>query len=221
MELIYTPLNFIQHLDQHLLVFISSHGASAYAVLFAIIFCETGLVILPFLPGDSLLFAAGSLAACTNQVLGIHMLFFLLVIASTTGNGVNYWIGRKVGVKIFSSERSWLLNKRHLDEAHRFYQRHGGKTIVLARFIPILRTFVPFVAGIGYMSSVPFFLFNLVSALLWTGSLLYGGYLFSHLPFIKDHFSVIILSIALIPFILPLFQFIRSYLIYAHGFKKN
>lgn len=221
MDLIYTALDFVQHLDQHLLMFISSHGTSSYAVLFAIIFCETGLVVLPFLPGDSLLFAAGSLAAGTHQALGIHMLFFLLVIASTTGNGVNYWVGRNIGVKLFSSEQSWLFNKHHLEEAHRFYQQHGGKTIILARFVPILRTFAPFVAGMGYMSSQSFFFFNIASAFLWIGSLLYGGFLFSHLPFIKDHFSVIILSIALVPFILPLLQFVRSYLIYALGFKKN
>jgi membrane-associated protein len=209
MDTLHQLVNFVLHLDQYLFAFVSANGAWAYVLLFAIIFCETGLVITPFLPGDSLLFAAGSIAANTGETFNIHILFLLLVTASTLGNGLNYLIGRYIGPKIFSSKQSWLLNKRHLEEAHAFYERHGGKTIILARFIPIIRTFAPFVAGIGYMSHRRFFAYNLSSAILWIGTLLYTSYFFGNLPFVKNHFSTVILGIIAISLMPPAIGMLR------------
>src|SRR6266568_2229865 len=171
-------LQYILHIDTYLFSFVSTYGVWTYVLLFAIIFCETGLVVTPFLPGDSLLFAAGSIAANASPALNIQMLFLLLLLASILGNKLNYLIGRAVGPKVFLAKHSWLLNKKHLAEAHRFYEKHGGKTIILARFIPIIRTFAPFVAGIGYMSLRQFSFYNILSAFLWIGSLLGSGYFF-------------------------------------------
>jgi membrane-associated protein len=210
MDIIHQLLDFVLHLDTHLLAFVSANGAWAYALLFLIIFCETGLVVTPFLPGDSLLFTAGTIAASTTEAFNIHVLFILLVVASVLGNGLNYLIGRMIGPKVFSSNQSWLLNKRHLTEAHAFYERHGGKTIIMARFIPIIRTFAPFVAGIGNMSHRRFFAYNLSSAILWIGSLLYVSYLFGNLPIIKEHFSTVILAIIGISLMPPMIGFLRS-----------
>jgi membrane-associated protein len=179
-----------------------------YAVLFAIIFCETGLVITPFLPGDSLLFAAGSLAANTSSTLNIQLLFVVLILASILGNKLNYLIGRALGPRVFSANQSWLLNKKHLVEAHRFYEKHGGKTIILARFLPIIRTFAPFVAGVGYMRLTQFSFYNVISAILWIGALVGAGYFFGSLPFIKNHFSIVIYSIVLLSLVPPLCAFI-------------
>ena len=207
MDTIQAFLNIILHIDQYLFAFVSSYGAFTYAVLFLIIFCETGLVIFPFLPGDSLLFAAGSIAANSKQELSIQLLFILLVTASIFGNKINYLIGRYVGPRVFSSQKTWLLNKKHLLKAHRFYERHGGKTIIMARFIPIIRTFAPFVAGIGYMSLKRFTLYNIVSALLWIGSLLGAGYYFGMLPFVQAHFTLIIYLIIVISLLPPVLNF--------------
>lgn len=203
-------LDFILHIDQHLLAFVSAHGAWAYALLFLIIFCETGLVITPFLPGDSLLFAAGTIAANTHQALHIHVLFILLLIASTLGNTTNYFIGRFVGPKVFYSPSSWLLNQNHLKVAHAFYEKHGGKTIILARFMPIIRTFAPFIAGIAYMGPIRFFIYNVASALLWIGSLLYISFLFGNLPFIQNHFSTVVLGIILLSLLPAVIVFLKE-----------
>jgi membrane-associated protein len=210
METIHQLLNFILHIDQHLIAFVAAHGAWTYGLLFAIIFCETGLVITPFLPGDSLLFAAGTITAGANQALNIHQLFILLVIASVLGNSLNYLIGRFLGPKVFHSKNSWLLNKEYLEKAHAFYLRHGGKTIILARFMPIIRTFAPFVAGIGYMSHRQFFMYNVISAILWIGSLLYVSYLFGNLPFIKDHFSTVVMAIIIISLLPAVIGFMKQ-----------
>lgn len=209
METLHQLLNFVLHIDQHLLAFVAAHGSWTYALLFAIIFFETGFVITPFLPGDSLLFAAGSITANANQALNIHQLFILLVIASIIGNTLNYMIGRFIGPRVFQSNNSWLLNKDHLVKAHAFYVRHGGKTIIIARFMPIIRTFAPFVAGIGYMNYRQFFIYNIVSALLWIGSLLYVSYLFGNLPFVKDHFSTVIMGIIVISLLPAVIGFLK------------
>lgn len=201
-------LQYILHIDTYLMTFVSLYGTWTYAVLFAIIFCETGLVVTPFLPGDSLLFAAGSIAANSADALNIQLLFVLLFLASTLGNKLNYLIGRAIGPKVFTAKKSWLLNKKHLVEAHQFYEKHGGKTIILARFIPIIRTFAPFVAGVGYMSLREFSLYNLFSALLWIGGLLGAGYFFGSLPFIKDNFSIVIYGIVAISLLPPVITFI-------------
>lgn len=208
-------LDFVLHIDVYLINFVASYGNWTYLVLFLIIFCETGLVITPILPGDSLLFVAGSIAAQPNAPLSILSLMSLLITASILGNQLNYQIGRLLGPKVFSSEGSWLLNKKYLEDTHRFYERHGGKTIILARFLPIIRTFAPFVAGIGYMSVYQFTLYNLGSALLWITSLLGFGYFFGSLPLIRDHFSLVIYGIILLSLLPPLITFL------CHKFCKS
>jgi membrane-associated protein len=209
MDTLHQLLNFVLHIDQHLFTFVAANGAWTYGLLFLIIFCETGLVVTPFLPGDSLLFAAGTIAANTSETLNIHELFFLLVLASILGNSLNYLIGRFIGPKVFFSNKSWLLNKKYLEEAHAFYERHGGKTIILARFIPIIRTFAPFVAGIGYMGYRTFFTYNILSAIIWIGSLLYISYLFGNIPLIKDNFSIVIFIIIGLSILPPIIEFLR------------
>ncbi len=187
-------LQYALHIDQYLFAFVTTYGAWAYAVLFAIIFCETGLVITPFLPGDSLLFAAGSIAANAGQhALHIQWLFILLSIASIAGNQVNYMIGRWLGPHML-----WMVNKKYLADAHAFYERHGGKTIILARFIPIIRVFVPFVAGMSEMQPTQFIAYNVISGIIWIGSLLAAGYFFGTLPFIQANFSLVIYAIVAI-----------------------
>jgi membrane-associated protein len=207
MESIQQLLQYILHIDTYLFAFVASYGALTYVVLFAIIFCETGLVVTPFLPGDSLLFAAGSIAAGSEHALSIQVLFVLLLIASILGNKLNYLLGRAIGPRVFSARQSWLLNQKHLQEAHQFYEKHGGKTIILARFIPIIRTFAPFVAGVGYMSLRQFSVYNIFSAILWIGSLLGAGYYFGSLPFIKEHFSLVVYGIVAVSLLPPAFAF--------------
>lgn len=202
-------LNFVLHLDDQLTAFVTNYGAWTYALLFCIIFCETGLVVTPFLPGDSLLFTAGAVAAGTSNALDIHLLFILLVIASVTGNGLNYFIGRLIGPKVFFSERSWFFNKTYLLKAHEFYERFGGKTIIIARFIPIIRTFAPFIAGVAYMGYKRFYFYNILGAILWIGSLLYASYWFGNLPIVKDHFSSYIFGIIGISLLPPIIEVIR------------
>lgn len=214
METIQYLLQYILHIDTYLISFVSHYGIWTYVVLFLIIFCETGLVVTPFLPGDSLLFAAGSIAAQASGALSVEVLMLLLIIASILGNKVNYLIGRTIGPRIFSaavkphSLQSWLLNRKHLEEAHQFYEKHGGKTIILARFIPIIRTFAPFVAGIGYMSLKQFSFYNIVSAVIWIVSLVGAGYFFGSLPFIKDNFSLVVYGIILLSILPPLVAFL-------------
>lgn len=207
MEILSFLSHYILHIDTYLIGFVSNYGALTYAVLFAIIFCETGLVVTPFLPGDSLLFAAGSIAANASHSLNIQLLFVLLACASILGNKVNYLIGKKLGPKVFTSKQAWFLNKKYLEEAHQFYEKHGGKTIIIARFLPIIRTFAPFVAGIGYMSLREFTLYNIISGLLWVGSLLSAGYFFGSLPIIRDNFSIVIYGIIAISTLPPIFAF--------------
>lgn len=209
MENLHYLLNFILHFDNHLLSFVTNYGAWAYSLLFLIIFCETGLIVTPFLPGDSLLFAAGAIAATSSDAINIHLLFFILTTASIMGNTVNYAIGKKLGPKVFYSNQSWLLNKKHLEEAHRFYETYGGKTIVIARFIPFVRTFAPFVAGIGYMNARLFTFYNVAGAVLWIGSLTYLGYWFGNLPLFKKNFSIIVLAIIGISLLPPVIAIIK------------
>lgn len=208
MQTIHQLLNYILHIDTYLIAFVSTYGAWTYLALFAIIFCETGLVVTPFLPGDSLLFAAGSLAAQQNSPLNILSLFSLLIIASIAGNQVNYLIGKAIGPRVFSANHSRLLNKKYLIEAHQFYEKHGGKTIIFARFIPIIRTFAPFVAGVGYMTVSLFSMYNLVSALLWVGGLLSLGYFFGSIPIIKNNFALVIYGIIILSLLPPILAFL-------------
>src|SRR3990167_5966092 len=167
MDILHYLTQFVLHLDEHLIAFVTAYGAWTYVLLFLIIFCESGIIFTAFLPGDSLLFATGALTANMSGILNIHLLFILLVVASVSGNGLNYFTGKWIGPRIFFSGNSWIFNRKHVENAHRFYERYGGKAIVVARFIPILRTIVPFIAGIGYMAYRHFFIFNLIGAFLW------------------------------------------------------
>jgi len=188
-------IDIILHLDLHLASWTQAFGPWVYLILFLIIFAETGLVIAPFLPGDSLLFAAGAIATLPNVPINIHFLAVLLLIAGILGDFVNYSIGKKLGPKIFKREDSWLLNKNHLIKAQEFYEKYGAKAIVIARFAPILRTFAPFVAGIGEMNYSRFIAYNAIGAFLWVNSFLYAGYFFGNLPSVKTNFHIIILAV--------------------------
>jgi membrane-associated protein len=204
-------LHYLLHIDIYLFSLVSTYGLWTYVFLFLIIFCETGLVITPFLPGDSLLFAAGSIAAHSSQALNINVLIASLIIASILGNKLNYLIGYKLGLRLFSSTSKgpWrlLFSNKHLEQTQHFYAKHGGKTIIFARFIPIIRTFAPFVAGIGKMKLKQFSLYNLLSAVLWIGSLAGGGYFFGTLPFVKNHFSLVVYGIIAVSLLPPLLTF--------------
>ena len=184
------------HLDKYLTAIIQNYGTWTYLILFAIIFCETGLVVLPFLPGDSLIFAAGALAAL--GALDIKWLIILMCLAAVAGDTVNYWIGYWVGPRIFQKENVKLLNKKHLMEAHAFYEKYGGITIILARFMPFVRTFAPFVAGIGTMSYWRFMSYNVVGGIAWINIFGWMGYFFGNLPYIKKNFSLVIIAIVVI-----------------------
>jgi membrane-associated protein len=203
-------LYFILHIDHYLITFVAQYGLWSYLVLFAVIFCETGLVVTPFLPGDSLLFAVGSLAAQRQSPLNAAILFLLLALASILGNQVNYWIGRFLGPKVFTAKDSWFFNKKHLVRAHEFYERNGGKTIILARFLPIIRTFAPFVAGVSYMGHHKFFVYNVLSALLWIGGLLGSGYYFGSIPVIRDNFSMVVYGIIVLSCLPPIVVFLSN-----------
>lgn len=196
-------LQYVVNIDTHLLSFIAFYGFLAYFLLFCIIFCETGFIIFPFLPGDSLLFATGSIAANTNE-LNLSLLFLLLTLASILGNKLNYFVGKLVGPRVFVMKKSWLLNHKHLERAHLFYQKHGGKTIIFARFIPIIRSFAPFVAGAANMQLKQFSFYNALSAILWIGSLLTAGYFLGSLPFVKQHLALIIYGIIFISLLPPI-----------------
>jgi membrane-associated protein len=196
MDLLKTVVEFVLHIDRHLSAIIQQFGAWTYAILFAIIFIETGLVIMPFLPGDSLLFAAGTFAAL--GALDVRLLIALLAVAAVIGDTVNYWIGHRIGKKAFSREDARFFKKEYLDRTHAFYEKHGGKTIIIARFVPIIRTFAPFVAGIGKMSYGRFLSFNVIGGVGWVVLLVGAGYFFGNIPFVRKNFSIAILAIILI-----------------------
>lgn len=209
-ELLQKTWEIFFHLDKHLNDWAGVMGGWLYVVLFAIIFCETGLVILPFLPGDSLLFAVGALGSIENSVIDLPLMAVVLIVAAVLGDAVNYALGAKLGPKVFRSEQSKLLNKKHLLAAHEFYARYGGKTIILARFIPIIRTFAPFVAGIGNMSYRRFALYNIAGAVLWVISLMSAGYYFGQREFVKNNFEVVIIAIVVISVLPAVFEFARA-----------
>lgn len=208
MELITFLIDFILHLDTHLVELIQKYGTYIYGILFLIIFCETGLVVTPFLPGDSLLFAIGALAAKGD--LNLALVFVLLSIAAILGDTVNYWIGAKIGPKVFTSESSRWLNREHLVRTHAFYEKYGGKTIIIARFMPIIRTFAPFVAGIGKMTYPKFLLYNVVGGLLWIGLFLAAGYWFGNIPVVKKNFTLVIFAIIILSVLPAVVEFWRA-----------
>lgn len=208
MELLQGLIDFILHIDVHLTTITSQYGALSYAILFAIIFAETGLVVTPFLPGDSLLFAAG--AICSLGTLDPTVLCALLIIAAILGDGVNYAIGKKFGPRIFASTSSKLFNKAHLDRTHAFYEKHGGKTIILARFMPIIRTFAPFVAGVGEMAYKRFALYNVIGAVVWVASFVLLGVYFGNQPVVKKNFTLVIAAIIVLSILPAIYEVIRS-----------
>jgi membrane-associated protein len=207
MELIKALVEILMHLDTHLDLVIRSYGIWTYGILFLIIFLETGLVVTPFLPGDSLLFAGGTFAALGS--LDAKWLVISLSIAAIAGDTVNYWIGYAVGPKVFTKEKSRFLNKEHLYRTHRFYEKYGGKTIILARFIPIIRTFAPFVAGIGSMTYRRFIIYNVSGGIAWVVMFVLGGYLFGNIPVVKQNFSLVIFAIIFLSILPGIIEFLR------------
>jgi len=193
MDLLATFLEIMLHLDKHLAGLVAQYGAWVYAILFVIVFCETGLIVLPFLPGDSLLFVAGAVAAAGGMHIGL--LVVLLIVAAVLGDAVNYAAGAWFGPRVFRWENSRFFNRAAFDRTHGFYEKHGGKTVIIARFMPLIRTFAPFVAGVGQMSYARFAMFNVTGAVLWVTSLSLAGYWFGNLPWVKDNLTLVILAI--------------------------
>jgi membrane-associated protein len=207
-DLVRLFIDWVLHLDTHLDILIQACGPWTYLLLFVVIFCETGLVVTPFLPGDSLLFAVGAFAA--RGSLDLSVITLVLAAAAIIGDTANYWIGFVVGPKVFQREDVRFLNKRHLERTHQFYERHGGKTIILARFIPIIRTFAPFVAGIGSMTYGRFISYNVFGGLLWVVLFVGGGYFFGNLPVVKEHFSLVIMAIIIISIMPGVIEYLRQ-----------
>jgi membrane-associated protein len=210
MEFIKSLIDLFLHLDKHLNEVIQNYGLWTYLILFLIVFCETGLVVTPILPGDSLLFAAGALSATDGSPLNIWLLFILLSVAAIIGDTVNYWIGSYLGPKVFSQEKSRFFKKEHLIRTQKFYEKYGGKTIIIARFIPIVRTFAPFVAGIGKMNYVYFITYNIVGGIIWVAICLAAGYLFGNIPVVKNNFSIVIIAICFISILPAIIEFTRN-----------
>jgi len=207
MDLLAAFIDIVLHLDAHLLALTQQYGVWVYAILFLIIYCETGLVITPFLPGDSLLFVAGAL--CGMGALQLELMVPLLVLAAFSGDNTNYWIGRLVGVRLLNRPDSRLIKREHLDKTHSFYEKHGGKTIIFARFLPIIRTFAPFVAGIGLMRYRLFVLFSALGSVMWITGLSVAGYFFGNIPLVKNNLTLIIIGIIVITLLPALLEFIR------------
>ena len=207
MALIKQILDFVLHLDRHLSGLIQAYGLWTYGILFLIIFLETGFVVTPFLPGDSLLFAAGTFAAAGALKLG--WLLIILSAAAVLGDTANYWIGHFIGPKVFSRERTRFFKKEYLDRTHRFYEKYGPETIIIARFVPIIRTFAPFVAGIGRMSYWKFISYNVIGGVGWVALFVLGGYFFGNIPIVRDHFGLVIVAIIIISMIPALIEVLR------------
>ena len=214
MEYIQYIIDFIIHIDKHLFEIVSQYQFWTYLILFVIIFCETGLVVTPFLPGDSLLFAAGAIAAMEGNPLNIFMLVLVLIVAAIIGDSVNYEIGKLLGHKVY--ERDYrFIKKEHLLKTHEFYEKHGGKTIIIARFMPIIRTFAPFVAGVGEMSFKRFVSFNIVGGVLWVTAFSFAGYFFGNIPVVKQNFTIVVFSIIFISLLPMVYAFVQA------KFKKD
>ncbi len=207
MDLLAAFIDIVLHLDAHLLALTQQYGVWVYAILFLIIFCETGLVVMPFLPGDSLLFVAGAL--CGMGTLELGLLAPLLMLAAFSGDNTNYWIGRLIGARLIQRANSRFIKREHLEKTHAFYERHGGKTILFARFLPIIRTFAPFVAGIGLMRYRLFVLFSALGSVVWIGSFTAGGYFFGNIPIIKNNLTLMVLGIIMVSLLPAIREFIR------------
>ena len=207
MEFFSFIIDFILHIDQHLTELAAQYGVWIYGILFLIIFCETGLVVMPLLPGDSLLFAAGSIAAIGE--MNIHLMVVLLIIAAILGDAVNFMIGKFFGEKLFANPNSKIFKQSHLQKTQQFYAKHGGKTIILARFIPIVRTFAPFVAGMGHMTYHHFLAYNVIGGVLWVTLFSYLGYFFGNLPIVKDNLSLVLIAIIVLSILPGIIEIIR------------
>ncbi len=208
MDILLQFVDVVLHLDRYLGDVLRQYGTWTYLILFAILFCETGLVLTPFLPGDSLLFATGALAGGGH--LDVGLAFGILVMGPILGDSTNYWVGRAVGPAVFERENIRFLNKHHLMRAHEFYEKHGGKTVIIARFLPILRTFAPFVAGIARMDYRRFLTFSLIGSPLWIGIFIFGGYFFGNLPVVKKNFSLVIVAIIIISMVPAVLEFLKA-----------
>jgi len=202
--------NIILHLNVSLKGVADSYGSWIYALLFLIIFCETGLVVTPFLPGDALLFTVGTLTALGGP-LNLLAILVLLTVAGILGHTTNYWIGNKIGQKLFSNPRSRIFNQKHLEQTHAFYERHGAKTIMLSRFIPLIRTFAPFVAGMGSMNYRKFFAYNVIGAFVWVFGIVLLGHFFGNIPYVQKNYSLVILAIVVISMIPPALEIFRAW----------
>ena len=207
MELIEKLIDLVLHLDQHLVELVTQYGSWTYGILFLIIFCETGLVVTPFLPGDSLLFAVGALAA--TGALDVSSVVILLTAAAIIGDNVNYWIGYTIGPRVFQGESSRFFNRKHLERTHRFYEKYGGKTVILARFIPIVRTFAPFVAGIGRMTYGRFLLYDVPGGVAWISIFVYAGYFFGNIPIVKRNFTLVVFAIVFISLLPAVIEYVQ------------
>lgn len=210
MELLASFIDIILHLDRHLVWLVQNYGSQVYLILFLIIFCETGLVVTPFLPGDSLLFVAGAIAA--TGAMEVQWLALLLMLAAFCGDNTNYWIGRYFGPRIFTRADSRLLNRAHLEKTNQFYSKHGGKTIIFARFLPIIRTFAPFVAGIGRMNYSYFVSYSAFGSIFWISFFVFGGYFFGNVPIVKNNLTFFIFGIIIISVLPGAIQFVRNWL---------
>ncbi|HLL84354.1 MAG TPA: DedA family protein [Longimicrobium sp.] len=208
MSFLAQALDYFRHLDVHLAALITQYGPWAYGILFAIIFCETGLVVTPFLPGDSLLFAAGALAANPQMGLSIFPLFAVLLVAAILGDTVNYWIGQAAGTRVFKDDAR-VLKTAYLVKTQEFFAKYGGKTIILARFMPIVRTYAPFVAGASKMDYPKFLLYNVVGGILWVGSMLFAGYFFGAVPFVKNNFETVVIAIIILSILPGVFEYVK------------
>ncbi len=209
MDWINTFIDFILHIDVHLSFIVTKYQTWTYLILFVIVFCETGLVITPFLPGDSLLFAAGTIAALPAQPLEIKVVILTFLLAAFLGDNVNYWIGRFLGHKVY--ERNYkLIKRKYLDKTHAFYEKHGGKTLIIARFMPIIRTFAPFVAGVGTMDYKRFLTFCILGNIIWTLTFCLAGYYMGNIPFIQKNFSLVILAIIFVSMLPPIITVLRA-----------
>ncbi|RPI33703.1 MAG: DedA family protein [Chloroflexota bacterium] len=209
MEFIKFLIDLVLHLDNYLNIIIQRYEAWTYLILFGVIFMETGFVVTPFLPGDSLLFAAGAFSARPESPLHVITLFVLLSIAAVTGDTINYWIGHYIGPRAFSGNIRFL-KKEYMDRTHAFYEKHGGKTIILARFVPIVRTFAPFVAGVGAMTYPKFLAYNLIGGVVWVALFTFGGYFFGNLPVVENNFTIVVVAIIFISILPAVIEFLRE-----------
>jgi membrane-associated protein len=203
-------IDFFLHAENHLVEFIQNYGLWIYALLFAIIFCETGLVVTPFLPGDSLLFAVGALAARPEMGLRVEIITPILLAAAILGDSVNYSIGKWIGPRVFHFESNRFFNRNHLLKAHEFYEKYGGRAIILARFVPIVRTFAPFVAGVGTMNYAKFIIYNVTGAVLWVGLFVGGGFLFGNMPLVQKNMKLVILAIIIVSVLPIAWEFVKA-----------